>query len=158
MELTVFTLHLFLFQHSTLRGCLHTCRATYQPIPSAAVFQGYVRARKLIELPSVVVVGMRSEESNFRPPVQSLLVNAQTIGHLLLVQHSPLTKSIIARTQAICVHEIGYVLRRKAVSRSAWSRGCSRAKPSLIKDGGDFGIDMFVEQSINQCHDLWWCL
>jgi hypothetical protein len=51
------------------------------------MFQGYGRARKLIELPSVVVVGMRSEESNFRPAVQSLLVNAQTIGHLLLVQH-----------------------------------------------------------------------
>ena len=26
-ELTVFTLHLFLFQRSTLRGCLHTCRS-----------------------------------------------------------------------------------------------------------------------------------
>ena len=85
-------------------------------------------------------------------------MNAQTIGHLLLVQHSPLTKPIIARTQAIGVHEIGYVLGRKAVSRSAWSRGCSRAKPSLIEDGGDFGIDMVVEQFIDQCHDLWWCL
>jgi hypothetical protein len=85
-------------------------------------------------------------------------VNAQTIGHLLPVQHSPLTKPIIARTQAIGVHEIGYVLGRKAVSRSAWSRGCSRAKPSLIEHGSDFGIDMVVEQSINQFYDLWWCL
>src|ERR1700686_4222534 len=55
-QLTVFTLHLFLFQRSMLRSGLHTCRAIYQPIPSAAMFQGYVRAQKLIELPSVGVV------------------------------------------------------------------------------------------------------
>ena len=95
-ELTVFTLHLFLFQRGTLRGCLHTCRAIYQPIPSAAMFQGYVRAQKLIELPSVVVVGVCSEESKFRPSIHGLLVNAQTIGHLFPIQHSLLAKPIIA--------------------------------------------------------------
>ena len=106
----------------------------------------------------MVVVGVRSDDSKLRPPVHGLLVNTQMIGHLLLVQHSSLTKPIIARTQAIGVHEIGYVLGRKAIRSSAWSRGCSRAKPSLIEGGGDFGIDMIVEQSINQFHDLRWCL
>ena len=113
--------------------------------------------RKLVEFPSVVVVEVRSEDSEFRPPVHGLLVDAQTIGHFFPVQHSPLTKPIIARTQAIGVHEIGYVLRRKAVSRSAWSGGCAGTKPALIEHGGDFGVDVLVEQLVNQFHDLWWC-
>src|SRR5437764_6906738 len=85
-------------------------------------------------------------------------MDTEAVRHLLLVQHSALAKPIIARRQAIGMHEIGYVLGRKALSRSAWSRGCSRAKLSLIEDGGDLGIDMVVEQCIHQFHDLWWCL
>src|ERR1035437_6401472 len=55
-ELTVFTLHLFRFQSSTLRNWLHTCCSILQTIPSATVFHGQVFAQKLVELPS------RSEE------------------------------------------------------------------------------------------------
>ena len=106
----------------------------------------------------MVVIEMRSDESIFRPPIDRLLVNAETICHLLLVQHSALAKPIIARAQAVGVHEIGYVLGRKAVSRSAWSRGCARTKPSLVEYGGDFGVNVVVEQLINQLHDLWRCL
>lgn len=114
------------------------------------MFHGHVRAQKLIELPPVIVVGMDPEDSKFGPPVHGLLVNAEPIGHLFPVQHSPLTKPIISRTQAIGVREIGYVLGRKAVVRPAWTCRCFRVKPSLIEDAGDFGIDMVVEQSINE--------
>ena len=39
------------------------------------------------------------------------------ICHLLLVQHSSLAKPIIARAEAVGVHEIRYALGRKAISR-----------------------------------------
>src|ERR1039457_5156125 len=78
-ELTVFTLHLFRFQSNTLGSCLHTCRAICQPIPSAAMFHGCVRPRELEKLPSVVVVEVCSDDSEFRPPVHRLFVNAQAI-------------------------------------------------------------------------------
>ena len=81
------------------------------------MFDRHVRPRKLVELPSVVVVEVRSEKPIFRPPVDRLLVDTEAICHLLLVQHSALTKPIIARTEAIGMHQIRHVLGRKAIRR-----------------------------------------
>ena len=153
-ELTVFTLHLFLFWANTLRAYLHTCCSIDQPIPSAAMFCRDVRPRKLVELPSVVVVEVCFDDSMFRPPVDGLLVDAEAIRHLLLVQHSPLAKPIIARTEAIGMHEIRYVLGRKAISPSPRSRGCAWAEPSLVEHICDFRVDVRVEQLVDQFHDL----
>jgi hypothetical protein len=91
----------------------------------------------------------------FRPPIDRLFMDTEAICHLSLVQHSALAKPIIARAEAVGVREIGYVLGRKAVSRSARSRGCARTKPSLVEYGGDLGVNVVIEQLIDQLHDFW---
>jgi hypothetical protein len=53
------------------------------------------------------------------------------------------------------MHEIGYVLGRKAVLRSTRSRGCARTKPSLVEYGGDLGVNVVVEQLVDQMYNLW---
>ena len=102
----------------------------------------------------MVVIEMRSDKPIFRPTIDRLLMDTEAFCHLPLVQHSALAKPIIARAKAVGVHKIGYVLRRKAVSRSAWSRGCARTKPALVKYSCDFGVDVVVEQLVHQMHDL----
>ena len=109
------------------------------------MFRRRIRPRGLVELPSVIIIEMRFDEPMFRPPIDRLLMNTEATCHFFLVQHSALTKPVIARTKAIGVHEIGYVLGRKAVIRSARSRGCARTKPSLVEYGGDLGVNVVVE-------------
>ena len=52
----------------------------------------------------MVIIEMRFDEPMFRPPIDRLLMNTEAICHLPLVQHSALTKPIIARTKAVGVH------------------------------------------------------
>ena len=115
-EPTVFTLHLFQFQPGILKAYRQTCRSIHQPVPSAAMFRWRVRPRRLVEPPSVVIIEMRSDEPMFRPPIDRLLMDTEATCHFPPVQHSALAKPIIARAKAVGVHEIGYVLGRKAVS------------------------------------------
>ena len=92
----------------------------------------------------MVVIKMRSNESMFRPTIDRQLMDTEAICHLPLVQHSALAKPIKARGKAVSVHEVGYVLRRKAVSRSAGSRGCARMKPPLVEYSCDLGVNVVV--------------
>ena len=119
------------------------------------MFRRRVRPWRLVELPSVVIIEMCFDEPMFRPPIDRLLMNAEAVCHFFLVQHSALAKPIIARTKAVGVHEIGYVFGRKAVIRSARSRGCARTTPSLVEYGGDLGVNVVIEQLVDQLYDFW---
>jgi len=65
------------------------------------MFNRHVRPGKLIELPAVVVVEVRFDDSMFRPAVDCLLVDIKAIRHLLFVQHSSLAKPIIGEQQQV---------------------------------------------------------
>ena len=62
-------------------------------------------------------IEMRLDDPTFRPPIDRLLMNTEAISHFFLVQHSALTKPIIARTKAVGVHEIGYGLTENRSAR-----------------------------------------
>ena len=103
----------------------------------------------------MVIIEMGFDEPVFRPPVDRLLMNTEAVCHFFLVQHSALAKPIIARPKAVGVHQIGYVFGRKLVIRSARPRGCAWTKPSLFEYGGDLGVNVVIEQLVDQLHDFW---
>jgi len=103
----------------------------------------------------MVIIEMRFDEPMFRPPIDRLLMNTEANRHFFLGQHSALAKPIITRTKAVGVHEIGYVLGREAVSRSARPRGCARTKPSLVEYGSDLGVYVVIKQLVDQLDDFW---
>ena len=116
-ELTVFTLHLFRFQADILRGLpAHLLLDPLSRSHRLQCFAGDVRPWRFVELPSVVVIEVRFDESMFRPTVDRLLVDVEAICHFLLGQHAASAKSIVARAEVVGVDEIGDPHGRKATS------------------------------------------
>src|SRR5215471_7546405 len=113
--------------------------------PTGPIGCNVLPACSALEARRAAIRGHYRNAPMFCPTIDRLLMHTEAICHLLLVQHSALAKAIIARAKAVGVHKIGYVLRRKAVSRSAWSRGCARTKPSLVEYSCDFGVNVVVE-------------
>ncbi|MCZ0963715.1 hypothetical protein [Paracoccus benzoatiresistens] len=82
-----------------------------------------------------------------------MLVDIQARGDLLLCQHSAFSQPVIARAQIVLVDDIANVAGGEADVLTAGARGLSRGMPLLIEQFCDLGIDVIIEEPINQFHD-----
>src|ERR1700744_2620396 len=94
----------------------------------------------LVELPSVVVVEVRFDDSGLRPPLNRLLVGMEPIRLLFPVRHASLAKPVIARAKVIGMHQICHPLGSKAVGPSSRPGRSAWAKTALVEYIGDFRV------------------
>ena len=69
-------------------------RSVDKPIPSAALLDGRIRSRILVE-PRVAVGRMRANEAELSPSDDGTFVNAKTLRHFRLREHASIPKSIV---------------------------------------------------------------
>ena len=91
---TVFILQPFCFYRSKLRfgrACLSAGNTVDQAVPSAALLDGRVRPRILVQI-RVRVVSMPSDEAVLCPPSQSVFVDMEALYHFLLRQQASVSE------------------------------------------------------------------
>jgi len=79
--------------------------AVDEPIPSAAMFDWWVRPRRLVQI-GVSVVGVPRDETVLHPSDQRAFADAETRRGLLSGQHSSRPKSVITGAERVFVGEI----------------------------------------------------
>ena len=148
-----FILHLLQLQLRVLAHCrLEGGGSIDKTIPSTALLARRIRCEDLVQV-IVRVVGMPGDEAVFGPPGEGRFVDIEARSRFPFCQHSAIAKSIIARAEAVAVDEIGDPQGREAGIVAAAPRGSSRAKSSLVEEFGDLGIDVFVEELVDQFDD-----
>jgi len=118
-------------------------------IPSAALLLRQIRFGDFVEA-AVPVVGMAGDEAILGPPGEGLLMNVETRRRFLFRQHSSLPQAIMARSKLILVDEIGDPQRREAGILATAARSFARAVPLPVEDVGDLGIDVIVEEFVDE--------
>jgi hypothetical protein len=69
-------------------------------------------------------------------------------------QHTAVAKPVVARAQRVSMDEVGDVLRCEASVAAPRSGRSAGMKLLLIENVGDFGIDLVVEEFVDELDDL----
>ena len=99
------------------------------------------------------VVGVAGDEAMFGPSGDGVLVDIETRGRFLFCQHSTLPQAVIARAQLVLVSEIGNSQGREAGVVATAACGLARTVSLLVEQFCDLGIDVVVEEVIDQFDD-----
>jgi hypothetical protein len=90
------------------------------------------------------------------PPGQRTFGDSEPGCHLGFRQHSPVSQSVVARTEPVLVNEIRHPQVGEPYIGLATARGAARANPLFVQDVGDLRRDVIVEQFIDKFdHFLW---
>ena len=93
---------------------------------------------------------MAGDEAMLGPSGEGVFVDVETRSRFLFCQHSAISQSVIARAQPVVVDEIGDPQGREAGIVAAAPRRSARAISLLVEEFGDLGIDVVVEQLVDQ--------
>ena len=117
LQPTTFTLHLLLFDVSELsfpRRRVRGCGSVDKSVPSTGLLDWRIRPGVLVEPRLMAVIRMGANDTVLAAIGQGSAREYRGDLPFPSCQHSSRSKPIIARTQAIGVHEIGYALGGKA--------------------------------------------
>src|SRR5215472_10739773 len=101
---------------------------------------------------------MPFDDAVFGPTDQSRFVDTHASRGFHFRQHAALSKSIIARAERVSMSKISNAQRCETSAAATRSRRSAGTKSLLIEDAGDFGIDVVVEELIDQLNDRGWRL
>src|SRR5690625_4608762 len=93
---------------------------------------------------------MTGDEAVFGPTGDGVLVDIETRRRFLFRQHSALSQPVIAWTQLVFVDEIGNPFGREAGVVSTAACGLARTISLLVEQLRDLGIDVVIEEFIDQ--------
>ena len=129
-----------------------SCCPIDEPVPSAAMFLRQVCIGNFVQA-VVPVVGVAGDEAMFGPSGDCVFVDIETRGRFLFCQHSALSQPVVARAQLVFVDEIGNAQGREAGVVAAASRRLARTISVLVEEFGDLGIDVVVEELVDEFDD-----
>ncbi len=134
--------------------CLADCRAVDDRVPSTAVLCWWVWPRRFVQI-SMGVVGVSGDETVRHPPGQCRLMDSELRGRLGLRQHSSVSQPVMARTESVMKREVGHSQLGKPRVSLATTRRTARTYPPFVQDVGDLGIDVIVEELVDEFDHLW---
>src|SRR5271166_3434479 len=101
------------------------------------------------------VVGVSRDETVLHPPDECGFMDAEARCGLRFGQHSSASQSVEARTEPVLVSEIGDAQCGESSVGLALPRGAARANSLFVEDVGDLGINVVVEELVDEVDDLW---
>jgi len=131
---------------------LADCRPVDERVPSTAVLDRRVWPGRFVQV-SMRVVGMSDDETVRYPPGQCSFMDSEPRGGLGLRQHSPVSQPVVAGTKAVMKDEIGHSQVGEPRVGLAATRRTARAYPLFVQDVGDLGIDVIVEEPVDEFDD-----
>ncbi len=96
------------------------------------------------------VVGMAGDEAIIGPSGDGLLVNVETRGRFPLCQHSAVPQTVVARAQLVLVDEVSNSQGCETGVVATAASSLARPILLLIEQLCDLGIDVVVEEFIDQ--------
>src|SRR5690242_14226950 len=112
-----------------------------------------MRGRLLVE-PRVAVARVRLDDAVLHPAGEGGLVDSETAGELLPREQAAGAQSFEAWPETVRVRDVLHARSREAGAASAGPRGTAGTEPARIEDASDLGVDVLVEQPIDELHDL----
>src|SRR5689334_4130469 len=93
---------------------------------------------------------MSGDETVRYPPGQCRFMDSEPRSRLGLRQHSSVSQPVVARTEAVPNDEIGHSQIGEPRAGLATTRRTARAYPLFVQDVGDLGIDVIVEEPVEE--------
>ena len=99
------------------------------------------------------IVGVPRDEAVFRPADNGRFVDAEASRRFRFRQHAAVAKSVVARAKRVSMDEIGDAQGGETSAAAPGSGRSAGTKSLLIEDVGDFGVDVIVEELVDEFDD-----
>jgi hypothetical protein len=100
------------------------------------------------------IVGMPCDEAILNPPDESAFADSETRSCLSPRQQSPIPEPVVAGAEAVLIGEIGDPEGGELRVRLTLPRRTAGADSAAVQNVGDFGIDVAVEEHVDEFDDL----
>ena len=114
------------------------------------------RGRQLIKI-RVRIVGVPCDHAMFRPVHNRRFMNAEANSSFGCHQHTAVAKPIIARAERVSMDEVGNAQRGEAGMAAPRSSRSAGTKLLLVEDVCDLGIDVVIEELVDELDDHGGC-
>jgi len=110
--------------------------------------------RRIFIEPRVAIVGVCLDDTVLHPTREGALVDPKAGSEFLLREEAASAQSVAARAKLVPLHDILHALTSESRAMPSGPRRSTWTKPPSVEDVGDLGIDVIVEQSVDEVDDL----